>query len=235
LVWGFIAVTAPLVLSPGPSTAVVLRNSIAGGTRAGLATAAGANTGSLSYGLLTAFGFAAALQRWPSAWMVLRWAGVAYLTFLGVQSLIRVLRPPVPRAASAAAPAEGWTSFVSGYATNVLNPSLAAFYLIVLPQFIDRDAPFARSVLTLAAIHIAMALSWHTAWAVAGGTLARVLARRRPRQALDLATGVALLVLAVRVLDSVGPSTSDAQLPTPNSSNAIGLEFPLQGASREHT
>ena len=76
-VWGFIAVTAPLVLSPGPSTAVVLRNSIAGGARAGLFTAAGANTGSFCYGLLTAFGFAAALQRWPSAWLVLRWGGVA--------------------------------------------------------------------------------------------------------------------------------------------------------------
>ena len=97
-VWGFIAVTAPLVLSPGPSTAVVLRNSIAGGARAGLFTAAGANTGSFCYGLLTAFGFAAALQRWPSAWLVLRWGGVAYLSWLGIQSLVRVVRPPAPRA-----------------------------------------------------------------------------------------------------------------------------------------
>ncbi len=60
--WAFLAVTVPLVLTPGASTAVVLRNSLAGGTRAGLETAVGANAGSLCYGLLCAFGFALALR-----------------------------------------------------------------------------------------------------------------------------------------------------------------------------
>lgn len=199
-VWGFIAVTAPLVLSPGPSTAVVLRNSIAGGARAGVYTAAGANTASFCYGLLTAFGFAAALQRWPSAWLVLRWAGVAYLAWLGCRSLLHVIRPPVPKARRAAeAASDDWRSFASGYATNVLNPSLGAFYLIVIPQFVPPEVPFGRSVLTLTAIHITMAFAWHTSWAVGGATLARVLSRRGPRQALDLATAVALLVLAWKV------------------------------------
>ena len=205
-VWGFVAVTAPLVMSPGPSTAVVLRNSIGGGARAGLFTAAGANSGSFCYGLLTAFGFAAALEHWPSAWLVLRWAGVAYLSWLGGQSLLRVVHPPGAAVMSSGAPAaEGWRSFASGYVTNVLNPSLAAFYLIVLPQFVPRDAPFISSVLTLTAIHIAMALAWHTAWALGGATLKRLLSRRRPRQVLDAITGVALLLLAGRILRSVGP------------------------------
>lgn len=199
-VWGFIAVTAPLVLSPGATTAVVLRNSIGGGARAGLFTALGANSGSVCYGLLTAFGFALALQRWPSVWLVLRWAGVAYLTWLGLQSLRRVVRARVTSGtASEARPLDGWRSFTSGYLTNVLNPSLAAFYLIVVPQFVPRDAPFARSVLTLMLIHISMAFPWHTTWAIAGGTLARVLSRRRPRQLLDGVTGVALIWLAAKV------------------------------------
>lgn len=201
-VWGFIAVTAPLVLSPGPSTAVVLRNSIAGGARAGLFTAAGANTGSLCYGLLTAFGFAAALQRWPSAWLGLRWAGVAYLTWLGLKSLLHVVLPPAPKVRRPTEPShDDWRSFASGYATNVLNPSLGAFYLIVIPQFAPAGARFATSVLTLTAVHIALALSWHTSWALGGATLARVLSRRGPRQALDLATAIALLVLAWNVLN----------------------------------
>ena len=200
-IWGFVAITVPLVMSPGPSTAVVLRNSIGGGARAGLLTAAGANTGSFCYGLLTAFGFAAALQRWPSAWLVLRWAGVAYLSWLGMHSLLRVMRPKTAGAQESIEPArDGWRSFAAGYATNVLNPSLAAFYLIVLPQFVPRGAPFITSVLTLAAVHIGMALSWHTAWALAGATLARALSRRRPRQLLDLATGVALLILAAKLI-----------------------------------
>ena len=199
-VWGFIAVTAPLVLSPGATTAVVLRNSIGGGARAGFFTALGANSGSVCYGLLTAFGFALALQRWPSVWLFLRWAGVAYLTWLGLQSLRHVFRSPVAAGARFdERPLDGWRSFTSGYLTNVLNPSLAAFYLIVVPQFVPRDAPFARSVLTLMLVHISMAFPWHSTWAIAGATLARVLSLRRPRQLLDAVTGVALIWLAAKV------------------------------------
>lgn len=201
-VWGFVAVTAPLVLSPGPSTAVVLRNSIAGGARGGLLTALGANSGSLSYGLLVAYGFAAALERWPAVWLALRWGGVAYLSWLGVQSLRRAFRGRHGAASTppAAPMRAGWQAFGSGYLTNVLNPSLAAFYLIVIPQFIPRDADFAGSALALTAIHVTMAFSWHTAWAVAGATLAKALARPRPRQVLDALTGIALLGLALKIL-----------------------------------
>ena len=203
--WGFIAVTAPLVMTPGPSTAVVLRNSIAGGASAGLLTAAGANSGSFCYGLLTALGFAAALQRWPSAWLVLRWAGFGYLSWLGLVSLHRALRPHAPITTARTGPrGGGWQSFSSGFLTNVLNPSLAAFYLIVVPQFVPRDAPFAAGAMTLTAIHIAMAASWHTAWALAGGTLARVLSRQRPRQILDVLAAVALLALALEVALQAG-------------------------------
>ena len=199
--WGFVAVTAPLVLSPGPSTAVVLRNSIAGGRRAGFFTALGANTASLCYGLLTAFGFAAALQRWPAVWLVLRWGGVAYLAWLGLRACVAVVRV---RRSTAATPAgaverDPWHSATSGYLTNLLNPSLTAFYLIVVPQFIPRGEPYVRSALSLTAIHVAMAFSWHLAWALAGSTLARVLSRGRPRQVLDAVTGVTLLLLAAKL------------------------------------
>ena len=159
-VWSFIAVTAPLVLSPGATTAVVLRNSIGGGGR----------------------------------------AGVAYLSYLGLQSLSRVVHR---RSAGGQAPNElpldPWRSFRSGYLTNVLNPSLAAFYLVVVPQFVPREASFARSVLTLTSIHVSIAFPWHLAWAYAGSTLARVLSRRGPRQVLDALTGIALLWLAVLI------------------------------------
>lgn len=198
--WGFFAVTLPLVLAPGASTAVVLRNSISSGTRGGILTAVGANTGSICYGLLTAFGFSAALARWPSVWLVLRWAGVAYLTYLGLQSLWRAFHLRAVSASSSREPALGdRDNLRSGFLTNALNPSLMAFYVIVVPQFIPRSAPFARSALILTLTHISMAFSWHCAWAVAGATLARVLSRPRPRLILHVLTGVALLALAIKV------------------------------------
>lgn len=196
--------TVPLVLTPGASTAVVLRNSIAGGTRAGLLTAVGINTGSLCYGLLTAFGFAVALRRWPSAWSVVHAAGVLYLAWLGVQSLRRAVRPPAMAIVSAPRDAEPrpWQHLYEGLITNLLNPAIATYYLVLLPQFIPPDAPVVQSALTLTAIHIALAVTWHAMWAAAGGTLARVLSGGRPRQLLEGIAGVALLGLAVKMVVS---------------------------------
>ena len=199
-IWGFIAVTVPLVATPGASTAVVLRNSVAGGTRAGVLTAVGCNTGNLAYGLLTAVGVGVALQRWPSVWLLLRVAGVLYLAWLGLRSLWRAVRAPQAAARRADTPdTDPMRRVLSGFLTNVLNPSLAAFYLVVLPQFIPRGAPFARSAVTLTAIHVTMAFTWHCVWAVAGATLARVLASGAPRRTLDAITGIALLWLAAKL------------------------------------
>ena len=199
-IWGFIAVTLPLVATPGVSTAVVLRNSIGGGTRVGVFTAVGCNLGNLSYGFLTAFGFGVALQRWPSVWLVLRVAGVLYLAWLGVRSLLHAVGSPAATARRAdAANDNPVRSMTSGFLANVLNPSLVAFYLILVPQFIPREAPFARSALTLSAIHVSIAFPWHCVWAVAGSTMARVLAAGRPRRVLDVLTGIALLWFAAKI------------------------------------
>ena len=200
--WPFIAVALPLVLVPGASTAVVLRNSIGGGVRAGLLTALGCNAASVCYGLLTAFGFAAVLQEWPSVWLVLRIAGVAFLGWLGLTSLWRAARPASTGAIAGGGPARnGRGAAVSGFFTNFLNPSLTAFYLVILPQFIPRGAPFARGAMTLTAVHVSMAFAWHSTWAVGGAALARTLSSGWPRRTLDLIAGIALLALAASLLD----------------------------------
>ena len=200
-VWAFTAVTAPLVATPGASTAVVLRNSLAGGARSGVATAVGTNAGSMCYGLLTAFGMSAALERWPLVWLALRIGGAAYLAWLGVRSLQRAVTYTQPDAAIAVLlPRPRLVRSVrEGFLTNVLNPSLATFYLVILPQFIPRDAPFVKSALTFTAIHVSMAATWHVAWALAGGTLAETLSRTKPRRVLEALSGTALLALALKV------------------------------------
>jgi threonine/homoserine/homoserine lactone efflux protein len=206
--WAFMAVAVPIVFTPGVSTAVVLRNSIAGGTRAGIETAVGANAGSFCYGLLSAFGVALALQRWPGAWAVMRFAGVGYLAWLGIQSLRRgfTVQRVAPQAIGEIEDDRARRSnetiirnLRDGFLTNVLNPALATFYLVILPQFIPKGAPIIRSALLLTAIHIALAASWHVAWAAAGGTLARTLSAGRPRQILELSAGIALVALAIKL------------------------------------
>jgi threonine/homoserine/homoserine lactone efflux protein len=201
-VWAFAAVAAPLVATPGASTAVVLRNSIAGGVRSGVATAVGVNAGSIAYGVLTAFGVSMALQRWPGVWDALRIVGVGYLGWLGLRSLVRAFTYTEMAGVASAPPSSAPLARHAreGFFTNALNPSIATFYLLVLPQFIPRGAPFAESALLLTTVHVGLAISWHLTWAAAGGTLAAALGRTRPRRILEGVTGVALLALAVRVL-----------------------------------
>jgi threonine/homoserine/homoserine lactone efflux protein len=221
--WGFLAVTLPLVLTPGASTAVVLRNSLSGGIRGGLTTTVGVNAGSVCYGILCAFGFAIALQRWPGIWLFLRTAGIAYLAWLGIQSLrhaftSRNQASPTQRGQTGARLGPEWgqtgvgvgsdTSLTpgavgawlrEGFLTNLMNPALATFYFVVLPQFIPAGASIARTALLLTAVHVSLAASWHVVWAIAGGTLSALLTSGRPRQALDLFSGLAMILLAARL------------------------------------
>jgi threonine/homoserine/homoserine lactone efflux protein len=200
-VWGFAAITVPLVVTPGASTAVVLRNSLAGGVRSGVATAIGVNTGSICYGLLTAFGAAVALQRWPMGWAVLRAGGTAYLAWLGLRSLrlAWTYRGGAPAVTAGTVRPRVWHSLREGFLTNALNPSIATFYLLVVPQFIPRDAPIVASALLLTAFHVSLALTWHLTWAAAGGSLSATLNRTRPRRLLEAVSGVALLGLALKL------------------------------------
>jgi threonine/homoserine/homoserine lactone efflux protein len=189
------------VLTPGASTAVVLRNSISGGVRAGVETAAGVNSGSIVYGLISAFGLALALRNWPAAWAALRVGGGLYLLWLALRSLQAAFAPQSARVIvqSDGVPRPLFRNLKEGFLTNLLNPSIATFYLVVIPQFVPREASVVRSVLLLTLIHVCLALTWHLVWATGGGTLSRVLAHGRARRALDAATGVALLFLAAHV------------------------------------
>lgn len=213
-VWPFIAVTLPLVLTPAVSTAVVLRAGVTRGTAAALVTAAGLNASSFAYGLMAALGLPAVARRWPIALVVLRYAGGTYLLWLGAASIVRgisrfrgasAVSGTLPRAPDEPYddPPAGTSNaqlFVEGFIANTLNPPIAAFYVLILPQFVPAGAAVVRSTLLLTVIHVSMAATWHVAWAVAGGALAARLSAGRPRASLEIATGVALSALAVALL-----------------------------------
>lgn len=212
-IWAFVAVTLPLVLTPGVSTAVVLRTSVTRGTAAAIVTAAGLNASSFTYGLMAALGLPAVAERWPVTLVVLRYAGGVYLLWLGASATIRGISGFRGAAAFARYPAEAdvlrgrsssWKVnaqlFAEGFIANTLNPPIAAFYFLILPQFVPPGAAVVRSTLFLTLIHVSMAATWHVAWAIAGGALAAALSAGRPRASLEIATGLALSALAVAIL-----------------------------------
>jgi len=202
----YVSFTAILVLTPGATTAVIVRNTLAGGRRAGFAAAIGAAFGNTSHATASAFGLAVIFTRWPVAMSALRLCGAIYLGWLGIRSLYRVVKHPDGGAqllntdgAGAGERHDRQTSFRQGLAVNLLNPAIATFYLVVVPTFLPAGAP-ARYFAALAAVHIAMALACHGVWAIALDRVRRVFARPGARRALEAATGLSLVILAGRVL-----------------------------------
>jgi threonine/homoserine/homoserine lactone efflux protein len=199
----FLAVTAVFVVTPGSTTAVVVRNTLAGGHRAGLNAALGAAAANSTHATLAGLGLWVLVGRWPAMLDAIRVVGAAYLAWLGVLSLMRAWprhRPsgrPTSRAESA--PLEHRSSFVEGLTVNLLNPAIISFYLAVVPTFMPPSPPRGYFAL-LAGSHVAMALACHTGWAYAFHTLRQVFARPGVRRTLEVVTAAAMLWLSSRVI-----------------------------------
>jgi threonine/homoserine/homoserine lactone efflux protein len=131
--------------TPGVDMAFTLVSTLRGGMRGGLAAAAGVSTGCVVHALAATFGLAALMVASSAAFNLVKWAGAAYLLWLAVGMLRTGLRaaPAVAGApaATGSAPQPPWAVFRQGFMTNVLNPKVALFFLALLPQFIDGDAP----------------------------------------------------------------------------------------------
>ena len=145
----FIAAGLLLNLTPGADMALVARCSAAQGFKGGAAAALGVGAGCWLHTAAAALGLTALLDGSTTAFGLLRWAGAAYLVWLG-WSLLRTPPAPAPAlplpgarpaAAAGLAPAGFGRLFAQGFLTNALNPKVALFFLAFMPQFIAAEAP----------------------------------------------------------------------------------------------
>jgi threonine/homoserine/homoserine lactone efflux protein len=199
----YLAATFALVVTPGAITALVVRNTLASGHRAGVLAALGAAVANIVHATLAGLGLWALVGRWPAVLDAMRLGGAAYLAWLGLKSLASVWRRdattanPEPRTRNlergSSAP------FLEALGFNLLNPAIISFYLAVVPTFIPATPPrFYFAV--LAATHVSLALLCHTGWATAFHALRQLFARPGVRTTFQLGTAIAMLWLAARVL-----------------------------------
>ena len=198
----YLTFTAILAVTPGSTTAVVVRNTLRGGRSAGLATAAGAALANSTHATLAGLGLAVLFTHWPAGLVAIRVAGAVYLAWLGVQSLWTAFHlhdgglsfesggPPVRTDAG---------GFRDGLAINLANPTIITFYLAIVPSFIPAGAPRLYFAM-LAAFHVAIAFVCHSMWAIALHAVRRWFSAPWARRTLTVATGLALIYLAARVL-----------------------------------
>jgi threonine/homoserine/homoserine lactone efflux protein len=201
----FFTFTFVLVVTPGSTTAVVVRNTLEGGRRAGYLTALGAALANSTIAVACGLGLSVLLALWPGSLEAIKIGGALFLAWLGMSSLYRAVRYPDGgirltldlKDAPARSHARAYVG--DGLAINLLSPVIISFYLSVVPSFVPAGA--SRLYYPgLAATHVGLAIACHALWATALDAMRRWFVAPWTRRALQAATGLALIGLAYKVL-----------------------------------
>ena len=196
-VLAFTGIVALLTILPGADMALVAKVTLLDGRRAAFFTSLGICAGLPVHATASALGLSLILATSAEAFTVVKFAGAAYLAYLGVRTIRDSLRPAADLAVAGGRARSGRAAFVQGWLTNVLNPKVALFYLTFLPQFISPgDSVLAKSLL-LAGIHAVLGLVWLPLYAYAIDRLGAVM--RGARRWLERLSGAALIGLGVRL------------------------------------
>jgi len=142
----FMTATIILNITPGPDMLYVIARSVGQGRAAGIASSLGIAAGCFVHILAVTFGLASLMMAVPAAYEIIKYAGAAYLIYLGIRILI------TRQTKNAETPIEEASLrkiFLQGVITNVLNPKVALFFLAFLPQFVNREANVAAQIIFL--------------------------------------------------------------------------------------
>jgi threonine/homoserine/homoserine lactone efflux protein len=192
----FLVFAVLLALAPGPDTFITLRVTVAGGRRRGLWTVAGIIAANVVLGVLAATGLGAVIRSAHTVFDVLRWVGVLYLAWLGLQAVWAGLRGD----------GDGWrtgsgtrmaphAAMRQGFISTFTNPKALAFYLAVLPPFVSTDAGFAELMAYALTLAVLGGLYLVTITLVAHSAM-RFIRQDRVRRGIDAGVGVIMLGFA---------------------------------------
>ena len=186
----FAAAAAILIAIPGPTTLVVLGNTLAGGRALGFISLIGVAVGDVCAIGLSVLGFSAILSASALAFEILKWIGAAYLVWLGI-GLWRA--PPAELAATAGERTRAGTAILRSFTVTLLNPKGILFFAAFLPQFIDLDRPLLGQVVVLTLTFVALATSIQGGYILALGTARRNVASATTMCRLNRAGGAMLI------------------------------------------
>jgi threonine/homoserine/homoserine lactone efflux protein len=183
----FVAAAAAMLVIPGPTILLVIGQSLGGGARNALPLVAGVALGDLTAMTLSLAGLGAVLAASATLFTALKWAGAAYLVWLG----IKLWRAPVE--AQAAPPLPPGRAMREAYVVTALNPKGIVFFVAFVPQFLDPARPFLIQAAILVATFVAMAAANAAVYAALAGRLSGAVRRPGLRRALNRTGGAVLM------------------------------------------
>jgi threonine/homoserine/homoserine lactone efflux protein len=223
----FVVTCVLVVLSPGPSLAVIIDQTLRAGRPAGLIAVAGNTSGLVFWAFASVLGLTALVRTSELAFLGLKIGGAIYLCWLGVQSLRRSrrhVRHATAREAEAGEaeaggqhgepqgadhqatarsaggrPARMLAAYRAGMLTNLSNPKAAVLYLALFPQFLPAHGGTVGQTVSLAVVQMTISACWYGLVVLAVGVVRRLLARPTVRARLDQLTGLVLVGLGIRL------------------------------------
>lgn len=194
----YVVAAGLLTITPGLDTALILRTAAVEGPKRAVFAALGINIGCLIWGAAVALGLGALLAASTLAFTILKWAGAAYLVWLGLNLLLK----PRERFEVVAGAKRGGDDFVwmrRGLLTNLLNPKIGIFYVSFLPQFLPDGVQAAPFIFLLAVIHVLIGSCWSATLIAGTRPIASVLQRAAVVRWLDRVTGGVFVAFGVRL------------------------------------
>lgn len=197
----FLGISILVIVTPGPDTAMTIRNTLLGGRRGGILTALGVSTGQLVWALATSAGLVAVLLASEVLFQAIKLAGAGYLVYLGIQALIAAWRGHAAADPAAAYPRRlpQAAAFRQGVISDLGNPKMAAFFSSLLPQFAPQGEATFLALAALGLVFSAMTLLWLVLYALAVARAGDFLRRSAVRRWIEGVTGALLVALGLRI------------------------------------
>ena len=199
----FLSVSFIVIATPGPDTAITIRNTLLGGRAGGVSTALGIASGQTIWALATSAGIVALLVASEPLFLAVKYAGAAYLVYLGAKALQEALRPSHQAEALAIArPSrrlKAAIAFRQGLISDLGNPKMAVFFASLLPQFVPPGQESFAALLGLGTVFAVMTFIWLALYATVLARAGDFLRRPSIRRVIEGVTGMLLIGLGIRI------------------------------------
>jgi threonine/homoserine/homoserine lactone efflux protein len=197
----FLGISLIVIMTPGPDTALTVRNTLLGGARGGVFTAIGVAAGQVLWASAASAGVVGLLVASAPVFEALKLVGAAYLMVIGVQTLYSAFRPgsAAPSARGAARRIGPGRALRQGLVNDLANPKMAAFFASLFPQFVPEGSASFAALMMLGLVFSAMTLAWLVAYALAVAKAGDLLRRSGIRRAIEGVTGAVLIAFGLRL------------------------------------
>jgi len=199
----FLGISLVVIMTPGPDTALTVRNTLLGGARGGVFTAIGVAAGQVLWASAASAGVVGLLVASAPVFAALKLAGAAYLIVIGVQTLWSAFQSG---SAAVRAPRDGTgprlrptRALRQGLVNDLANPKMAAFFASLFPQFVPEGSASFAALMMLGMTFSCMTLAWLVAYAFAVAKAGDLLRRSCIRRVIEGVTGAVLIAFGLRL------------------------------------